>query len=73
MNLRKSVSRQAPDIPAPFIELMIQLHSAVASSASIERIFSTYGHVNTKLRNKMGMAKTEKLVFCYRMLNGIKY
>ena len=35
----KSVGRQAPDIPAPFIELMIQLHSAVASSASIERIW----------------------------------
>ena len=72
----KSVGRQAPDIPAPFIELMIQLHSAisaVASSASIEKIFSTDGHVHRKLRNKMGMAKPEKLVFCYRMLNGIKY
>ena len=63
----RSVGRQAPEIPASFIELMIQLHSAVASSASIERIFSTYGHVHNKLRNKMGMAKTEKLVLCYRL------
>ena len=35
-----------------FIELAIRLVSAPASSASIERIFSTFAHVHNKVRNR---------------------
>ena len=41
-----------------------------ASSASLERVFSNFGAVQTKLRNKLGIAITAKEVFCYRMLRG---
>ena len=38
--------------------------------ASIERVFSTFGHIHSKLRNKLGVQKAAKLVLCYRMLRG---
>ena len=40
------------------------------SSASIERTFSNFSTIQTKLRNRLGQKTTEKLVFCYRMLRG---
>ena len=43
-----------------------------SSSASIERIFSNFGSIQNKLRNKLGIAKCAKLVLCYRMLRGKK-
>ena len=49
---------------------MIQLHSACASSASIERIFSSFGLIHNKIRNRLGVEKAAKLVFRYRMLRG---
>ena len=49
---------------------MEQLSSLPASSASVERVFSTFGYVHTKLRNRLGNEKTEKLVRCNRMLKG---
>ena len=36
-----------------FIELEIRLVSAPASSASIERIFSTFAHVHNKVPNRL--------------------
>ena len=36
-----------------------------ASSAAIERIFSNFGLIQTKLRNKLKIQKCGKLVFCY--------
>ena len=57
-------------LPDGFVDLMITLHVATASSASLERIFSTFGLVITKLRNRLGLQKAQKLVFCYRMLRG---
>ena len=59
-------------IDEKFIEIMIQLHSACASSASIERIFSNFGQIHNRIRNRLGLQKTSKLVFCYRMLRGDK-
>ena len=58
------------DLPQGFLALMNDLHTACASSASLERIFSSFGLVHTKLRNKLGIAKAQKLVYCYRMLRG---
>jgi hypothetical protein len=39
-------------------------------SATIERIFSNFGMIQSKLRNRLGLAKAGKLVFCYRLLRG---
>ena len=38
-----------------FRELAIRLVSAPASSASIERIFSTFAHVHNKVRNRLSL------------------
>jgi len=44
---------------------------APASSASIQRIFSNFGCIHSKLRNRLGGATAAaKLVFCYCMLCG---
>ena len=53
-----------------FIHLMVKLHSIPCSSASIERIFSNFSYIHSKLRNRLGVQKAAKLVFCYRMLRG---
>ena len=58
------------NVPQSFAELAIQLLSAPASSASIERVFSSFGAIHNKVRNRLGNAKASKLVFCYRMLRG---
>ncbi|KAI6649837.1 Transposase [Oopsacas minuta] len=46
-----------------------QLLTAIASSAGIERIFSTFGYIHSKTRNRLGIEKAAKLVFVYRILN----
>jgi len=66
----KAMAAQCGDLPSGFADLMIALQTACASSASLERIFSTFGLVMTKLRNRLGLAKAQKLVFVYRMLRG---
>jgi len=40
------------------------------SSAPIERIFTNFGYIHSKLRNRLGGAAAAKLVFCYCMLRG---
>lgn len=65
-----AISRSAP-LPEGFIQLVTQLHTAIASSSSIERVFSSFGLVHSKLRNRLGNDKAAKLVFCYRMLRGV--
>jgi len=39
-----------------------------ASSAAIECVFSNFGVIQTKLRNRLGLSKVDKLVACYRFL-----
>ncbi|CAL4099016.1 unnamed protein product [Meganyctiphanes norvegica] len=51
-----------------FVDLLINLHTATASSASLNRIFSTFGLVITKLRSRLGFERAQKFVICYRML-----
>jgi len=53
-----------------FAHLAVHLLSAPASSAPTERIFSNFGYIHSKLRNRLGGAAAAKLVFCYRMLCG---
>ncbi|XP_023235337.1 uncharacterized protein LOC111634730 isoform X3 [Centruroides sculpturatus] len=49
-------------IDEPVLKLVTQLNTAVASSAGIERIFSTYRLVHTKLKNRLEQEKAAKLV-----------
>ena len=54
-----------------FVKFCARLMSAPASSVSLERIFSTFGYVRvyTKLRNRLQLKTTSKIVyFCYRHL-----
>ena len=51
-----------------FSTLMIKLHSCPASSASLERWFSTFGFVWSKTRNRLGADKAMKLVKIYKTL-----
>lgn len=46
-----------------------QLLTAKASSASVERMFSTFGLVQSKIRNKLGLEKASKLVFLFKAFN----
>lgn len=46
-----------------------QLMTAVASSSGVERTFSKFGIVHSKLRNKLGVEKAAKLVFISQQLN----
>ena len=57
---------------AKFARFMIGLHSCVASSAGIERWFSTIGFVWSKVRNRLGFKKAEKLAAVYRGLRSCK-
>ena len=58
------------DISADFVALITKLLSSPASSASIERVFSSLGLIHTKVRNRLGNAKAARLAFCYRSLRG---
>ncbi|KAG8148070.1 hypothetical protein E2320_000136 [Naja naja] len=51
------------------VEVMISLLTAVASSAGVERIFSSFGLVHSKLRNPLGPDKAGKLVFLFQIMN----
>lgn len=44
-------------------DIIAQLMTAVASSSGIERTFSKFGLIHTKLRNSLGVQKAAKLVF----------
>lgn len=56
-------------ITALDFDLISQLTTAIASSAAVERNFSTFGLVHTKLRNRLGVDRAAKLTFLYRQLN----
>ena len=43
--------------------------TASASSASVERMFSRFGLVHSKIRNRLGVEKSAKLVFLYNVSN----
>ena len=51
------------------IDRIVGLQNAVAFTASVERIFSIFGLVHSKLRTRLGIEKAGKLVFFYRMFN----
>ena len=65
------MSVEQTDVVNPLLcHVARKLLSMPASSAAIECIFSNFGLIQTKLRNKLGMQKCATLVFCYRILRG---
>lgn len=56
-----------------FCRLAIRYLNMPASSAAIERVFSNFAHIQSKLRNRLGVAKAGKLVMCYRALRDKDY
>ena len=54
-------NEQHSALPEGLGELMIQLHSSCASSASIERIFLSFGLIHHKMRKRLGVEKAAKL------------
>lgn len=55
-------------LPSDFCSFFGSLLSCPPSSAGIERLFSTFGIVWTKLRNRLGSEKAGKLVKVHRYL-----
>lgn len=51
------------------IDIIKQFLCAMSSSASVERVFSSFGIVHSKLRNKLGVEKAGKLVFLFKYYN----
>ncbi|KAF0714582.1 Dimer Tnp hAT domain-containing protein [Aphis craccivora] len=47
----------------------MQLFTAVCSSAGIERLFSSFGFIHSKSRNRLGVEKCSKLVTIFKHLN----
>ena len=43
--------------------------SCMCTTAELERLFITFGFVHSSLRNRLGIEKCGKLVFCFRVLN----
>ena len=50
-------------------ELVATLFTTTALSDGVERIFSSFGFVQSKLRNRLGTDEAAKLVFIYKNLN----
>lgn len=46
-----------------------QLLSAIAATASLERTFSSFGMIQSKLRNRLGNEKAGKLTFLFKYKN----
>lgn len=62
LSLKKNISSE-------MLSLVTKLFTASASSAGVERIFSSYGLVHSKLRNRLGIEKSSKLVSIFKSLN----
>lgn len=56
-------------LPQNVLNLAECLLTSVASSAGVERVFSTFGLVQSKIRNRLGTEKAGKLVYIYKYLN----
>ena len=58
------------DVDPELCDLALHLLRLPANSDSIKRIFSNFSLVQNKLRNRLGLEKTAKLVTCYRESRG---
>ena len=63
-----SVSNCKCKVSPPLISTALKLLHLPSSSTAIERVFSNFGLVQSKLRNQLGLEKAAKLVTCYTHL-----
>lgn len=56
------------DISNDFCALNSHLQNSPLSSAAIEKVFSNFSFVHSKVRNKLSNKSASKLVFCYLMV-----
>ena len=68
-NVMKSRTTKGGKLPLEFCSFLSALLSIPPSSASLERIFSTFGLIWNKLRNRLGHEKATKLVKIHQFLN----
>lgn len=63
--------RSQEDVPEikQVLPIVISVLCACASSADIERMFSSYGLVHSDIRNRLGNDKAAKLVFLFKHYN----
>ena len=59
----------AADIPQSVKDIIIGLLSCSPSTASLERLFSSYGWIHSEIRNRLGNEKAAKLLFIFKVLN----
>lgn len=69
MNMKQNKKTSGKKLPDGFCSFLGSIHSCPASSAAIERLFSSFGLVWNKMRNRLGSEKAEKLVKIYKYLN----
>ena len=65
----QNVDPSGSELETDTMNIITNLLTSVASSASVERIFSTFGFVHSAVRNRLGVEKAGKLVFLFRNLN----
>ncbi|XP_065654454.1 uncharacterized protein LOC136081097 [Hydra vulgaris] len=73
IDLKQRLHQKSLPLPEGFAKFFQSLHSCPASTGSIERVFSTFGIVWSKLRNWLGSDRAEKLVRIYRHLRGEEF
>lgn len=67
---KQSIPKLKSCITEEVLNIIKQLHTAIASSAGVERIFSSFNLVHiSKIRNKLGAEKSAKLVFLLKCFN----
>ena len=59
----------AADIPQSVKDIIIGLLSCSPSTASLERLFSSYGWIHSEIRNRPKSEKAAKLLFIFKVLN----
>lgn len=67
----KSQKVDIDKVDSNIINVIEQFYTAQASSAGVERIFSSFGLVQSKLRNRLGTEKASKLFFLFKIFNTV--
>jgi len=64
------IHAESNGVNSDFVDFVIRLLQAPASSASVEHTFSNLGQIHSKIRNRLGNQTAGKLVFCFSLLRG---
>lgn len=69
INWWEALKQNTKEIDDSFLIFASNLFKSCASSAGIERIFSNFGFLQSKVRNRLDLKTLTKLVTMYRILN----